>query len=127
MSLRPTQSSRGHDAGSHSAQASQPVAAGTAVPHLSGGASHQAGKDAGAAQSGAVPGTAGSKKREYQSSCNVPTRAPALMVNLTSDSVRFLCSEACGEWFVTWGALPVLPCRHHSQPAFRETSAAQKL
>lgn len=71
MSLRPTQSSRGHDAGSHSNQASPPVAAGTAVSHVSGGASQQAGKDAGTAPSGPLPATAGNKKRECLTSVGI--------------------------------------------------------
>lgn len=64
MSLRPTQTSRGHDAGSHSNPASPPVAAGAAIHHGSGGANQQIGKDAGAAPTGPVPPTAGNKKRK---------------------------------------------------------------
>lgn len=78
MSLRPTQSSRGHDAGSYSAAAQAarpPVVTGEAGansaaqgPHVSsgGGAGAKDGAKAAAAAavSGGVPGGVGSRKRE---------------------------------------------------------------
>lgn len=81
MSLRPTQSSRGHDAGSYSAAAQaarSPAVTGEAGansaaqgPHVStgGGAGVKAGAKAAAAAavavSGVAPGGVGNRKREY--------------------------------------------------------------